>query len=981
MSGTLRFDVLGPLRVWRDGVELAAGPVQQRVMLAVLLLHANRPVSREKLIDAVWGTVAPRRAVNLLQRHAAGLRRVLEPGRAARAPSRLLTWTEAGYLLTVPAGGLDWEVLTEQMERGRSARAAGDLPAAAEALHAALKLWRGRLCEGLAGPLLDAERDRLEEHRLGVLEERIEVDLALGADADLVGELRRLVAAHPLRERLHGLLMRALHRSGRQAEALQAYQEARRLLAEELGIEPGKELRRVHEQILAADAALDPPTASLPVTADPARRDGSHRHVARPQTRGNLPTELTSFVGRERELEGVRDLLAANRLVTLTGVGGVGKTRLGRRAALNLRPAFRDGVWLVELAGLSDPGLVAHAVADALDIHDQTGRAPLASLIRHLRERQVLLVLDDCEHLLHACAVLVGALLRATTNLRVIVTSRQPLAIDGERILPVAPLRVLPDAARGREEPVRTEADEDAAAVTLFVHRARAAVPCGFPMSPETRATVTRICQRLDGIPLAIELAAGRLRTLSPEQLLARLDDRFRVLTTARPTALPRHQTLQATVCWSFHLCTDNERLLWIRLSTFTDTFDLEAAEAVCAGADLPVKEVLDLLDGLVDKSVLIREKSAGGIRFRLLESLREYGRKQISDAGLRTALRRRHRDQYLALAEQGESEWFGSGQAAWADRLRLEHANFREALSFSFATPGEGLAGVRLAAALYSFWVACGYVEEAQRWLDRALGLACEPSRERAKALWVMSRIAYLRGDIAESVARSAECRELAPRLGDEVALAHGTHMAGTAALLRDEPRHAQLLLEEALEHYASLGDMNSMVIMAQAQLAMASVFLGDADRAVELCRKARSICDAHEEKWTLTYALYVQAFAEGTGGDRAVAARHARECLRMKRGFRDRLGMAMIVDLLGWIAAADGRSYRAAVLLGAAEEEWNTIGVPWFGSAYWRAPHDEAKLRARESLGPEAFETALLRGARFPPERVVAFALEERG
>jgi predicted ATPase/DNA-binding SARP family transcriptional activator len=981
MSGTLRFNVLGPLRVWRDGVELAAGPVQQRVMLAVLLLHANRPVSREKLIDAVWGTVAPGRAVNLLQRHAAGLRRVLEPGRAARAPSRLLTWTEAGYLLTVPAGGLDWEVLTEQMERGRSARAAGDLPAAAEALHAALKLWRGRLCEGLAGPLLDAERDRLEEHRLGVLEERIEVDLALGADADLVGELRRLIDAHPLRERLHGLLMRSLHRSGRQAEALQAYREARRLLAEELGIEPGTELRRVHEQILAADAALDPPVHSHPATTVPARRDGSHLHGVEPQAAGNLPTELTSFVGRQDELDGVRDLLAANRLVTLTGVGGVGKTRLGRRAALNLRPAFRDGVWLVELAGLSDPGLVAHAVAAALDLHDQTGRAPLASLIRHLRERQVLLVLDDCEHLLNACAVLVGTLLRAATNLRVIVTSRQPLAIDGERIFPVAPLRVLPDAARAHEEPVRSEADEDAAAVTLFAHRARAAVPCGFPMPPETKETVTRICQRLDGIPLAIELAAGRLRTLSPEQLLARLDDRFRVLTAARPNALPRHQTLQATVCWSFHLCTDNERLLWVRLSTFTGTFDLEAAEAVCAGADLPTKEVLDLLDGLVDKSVLIRERSQGGIRFRLLETLREYGRKQISDAGLRTALRRRHRDHYLALAEQGESEWFGSRQADWADRLRWEHANFREALGFSFSTPGEGLAGARLAAALYSFWVACGYVEEAQRWLDRALCLACEPSPERAKALWVVSRIAYLRGDTAESAARSAECRELARRLGDEGARAHGTHMAGTAALLRDEPRHAQLLLEEALEHYASLGDTNSMVILAQTQLAMASIFLGEPDRAVELCRKARSICDAHDEKWTLTYALYVQAFAEGASGDRAVAARHARACLRMKRDFRDRLGIAMIVDLLGWIAAADGQSYRAAVLLGAAEEEWNTVGVPWFGSAYWRAPHDEGERRAREALGHEAFETALLQGARFPPGSIIAFALGECG
>ncbi|MFF0745954.1 BTAD domain-containing putative transcriptional regulator [Streptomyces sp. NPDC004111] len=981
MSGKLRFDLLGPLRVWRDGEELDAGPVQQRVMLAVLLLNANRPVSRGKLIEAVWGAAAPGRAVNLLQRHAAGLRRVLEPGRPARAPSRLLNWTEAGYVLTVPPGGLDREVLTGQMERGRSARAAGDLRAAAEALHTALRMWRGRLCEGLASPLLDAERDRLEEHRLGVLEERIEVDLALGADTDLVGELRRLIAAHPLRERPHALLMRALHRSGRQAEALQAYRDAHRLLTEELGIEPGAELRRVHEQILAADTALDPPAPTPEVPAVLPPPEDRPEQGAAPRARGNLPTELTSFVGRQRELDGVRDLLAASRLVTLTGVGGVGKTRLGLRAALNHRPDFRDGVWLVELAGLSDPGLVAHAVAEALDVHVQTGGTPLASLVRHLRDREVLLVLDDCEHVLHACAVLVDALLKAATRLRVLATSRQPLAIDGEHFLPVAPLRVLPEAARGREDSAGTGAapDEESAAVTLFAHRARAAVPCGFAMSPEIRATVTRICQRLDGIPLAIELAAGRLRTLSPEQLLARLDDRFRVLASARPTALPRHQTLQATVCWSFHLCTDDERLLWVRLSTFTDSFDLEAAEAVCAGDDLPTGEILDLVDGLVDKSVLIRERSAGGIRFRLLETLREYGRRQIRDGDRRIALRRRHRDHYLALAEQGEREWFGSGQAVWADRLRSEHANFREALGFSFATAGEGPAGARLAAALYFYWIACGYVEEAQRWLDRALRLTREPSGERAKALWVMSRIAYLRGDLAASVTRSAECREVAGRLGDDAAMAHGTHMAGAAALLRDEPGHARLLLEEALDHYSALGATDSMVIMAQAQLAMASVFLGEPDRAVELCRKARSTCAAHDERWTLSYVLYVQAFAESADGDRAVAARHARECLRMKRDFRDRLGAAMTVDLLGWIAAADGTDRRAALLLGAAAEQWTTIGVPWFGSAYWRAPHDEGVRRARESLGRTACDTALRQGAQLPSERAVAYALEE--
>ncbi|MEU6389109.1 BTAD domain-containing putative transcriptional regulator [Streptomyces sp. NPDC046939] len=984
-SAMLRFEVLGPLRVRRDGLELDAGPVQQRVMLAVLLLSANRPVSRERLIDAIWGEAAPGRAVNLLQRHAAGLRRVLEPERKARTPSQTLTWTEAGYLLRVAPGGLDLDTFTAQVDEGRSARIAGDLPAAAEALHAALRLWRGRLCEGLAGPLLSAERDRLEEDRLGVVEERIEADLALGADTGPVAELRRLIDAHPLRERPYGLLMRALHRSGRQAAALQVYQEARRLLADELGIEPGAELRRVHEQILTADAALSPPAPARTEAAQPVRNDDDGPSVGvaattGPSTADNLPAELTSFVDRQRELSEIRELVPATRLVTLTGAGGVGKTRLALRAAQDLRPGFPDGVWLVELAGLSDPGLIAHTVATALGIQDQSGRTPLSALIRHLRNRRVLLVLDNCEHLLSTCSPLVDHLLRAAEGLRVIATSRQPLAIDGERIFAVRPLGVPPDAARPRAPGAgrAPASEEDGSAVTLFTHRARAAVPCGFSLSPENQEIVVRICRRLDGIPLAIELAAGRLRALSPAQLLARLDDRFRVLSTARPTALPRHQTLQATVDWSFHLCTEQERLLWARLSTFTDTFDLETAEAVCALDDLPAEEVLDLVDGLVDKSVLIREESPGGVRFRLLETLREYGRQRLSDSGLRTALRRRHRDWYLALAEQGEAEWFGPKQADWAARMRLEHANLREALTFCLTTPGEARAGLRLAAALYFFWVGCGHVEEAQHWLGRALALDREPSRERAKALWVLARIAYLRGDMPGSTARSQECCRLARTLGDDAALAYGTHMAGAAALLGDDPQRARDLLEDALRRYVALGELNSVVIMAQVQLAMAGVALGTPDRAVRLCSRARAICDVHDETWTLAYVLYVQAFAEWARGDRGAATRHARESLRLKRDFRDSLGIAMAVDLLGWIAAAEGPSRRAAVLLGAAEEEWNTIGLPWFGSTLWRDPHEEGERLARQALGHEACEEALRTGACLTPDEVVALALE---
>ncbi|WP_320773113.1 AfsR/SARP family transcriptional regulator [Streptomyces sp. CRN 30] len=503
--GTLRFEVLGPLRVWRNGAELNTGPVQQRVVLAVLLLHANRPLSRDRLIDAVWGTTPPGRAVNLVQRHAAALRRVLEPDRPARAPSRLLTWTEAGYVLTVPAGRLDLETFTAQAERGRAAQAAGDLPAAAEGLHEALGLWRGPLCEGLAGPMLQDERDRLAEHRLDVLEDRIETDLALGRHSGVVTELAGLVREHPLRERLRAQWMLALYRSGRQAEALAAYRRGRALLAEELGIEPGPELQGLQRAVLHADPALTPPVTQ--------RRPGPVPCL--------LPGDVAAFTGRDRQLAWLDRLALPHAASTAAAVGlvsgtaGVGKTALAVHWAHRARPAFPDGQLYVNLRGYDpeQPMTAGEALARLLAALGLGGRdIPLdvadrsARYRSELAGRRMLVVLDNA-----ATAEQVRPLLPGSPTCRTLVTSRDTLpglvALHGAHRLE---LTLFPDR------------DAHTLLHQLIGARVRA--------EPEAATTLAELCRRLPlALRLTAELVAARPHH-SLAALVAELADRQRRL-------------------------------------------------------------------------------------------------------------------------------------------------------------------------------------------------------------------------------------------------------------------------------------------------------------------------------------------------------------------------------------------------------------------------------------------------------------------
>ncbi|GAA2092721.1 hypothetical protein GCM10009759_18630 [Kitasatospora saccharophila] len=692
---------------------------------------------------------------------------------------------------------------------------------------------------------------------------------------------------------------------------------------------------------------------------------------AAPRNRGRLPAETTSFVGRAAELDALAALVGRARLVTVTGPGGVGKSRLALRAAARLADGFPDGAHLAEVAPVQDPLLLGHAVLEALRLTDHTARPPLDVLVEQLADREALLVLDGCEHLVDACAELVDALLRAAPGLRVLATSRQSLRTAGEHLLPLAPLPYRPSGGRAEAE-----------AVLLFADRAAAVLP-GFRLEPGNRDGVALLCRRLDGIPLALELAAGRLRALSVEQLTARLEDRFRLLTGGDRTAPARHHTLRTAIGWSHELCTMKERLLWARLSVFAGGFDLDSAEYVCAGHGLDADEVLELVESLVDKSVLERLDGDGTARFRMLDTLREYGAHWLRAGGDRPRLLRRHRDWYLGVASWGEVEWFGPRQAETAERTRLAHANLRAALEFSLAEPGEEQPALVLAGTLWYFWVGTGHLGEGRHWLDRALALAPEPTDARAKALWVTGYLATLQGDLHRARPVLEECRRQALETGDDRALAYAVHRQGCAALIGDEPARAAELFEEALWHYDALGELNSNVLMAMFELALAHLFQGDEENGLAWMERVRETCEEHGEQWAYGYCLYAMAFARRQGGDLRLARSLARESMRLNHLFRDLLGIVLAMDLLALLATEgpDADLSEARVLQGAAHRLWRAVGTPFFGSRSFNGPHLEGERRARDGLTEQEYEAAFRLGSRLDLDTAVGRALGDGG
>ncbi|WP_214317477.1 LuxR C-terminal-related transcriptional regulator [Nonomuraea sediminis] len=686
-----------------------------------------------------------------------------------------------------------------------------------------------------------------------------------------------------------------------------------------------------------------------------------------------LPAEVTSFVGRRHEVAEVKRRLSMSRAVTLTGAGGVGKTRLALHVALEVARDFRGGVWFVELAAVENPDVLPQILIEALEIRDHSRSSPVDVLAEYLRDRRALIILDNCEHLVHECAVLAETLLRRAPELRILSTSREALSFAGEQTLAV-PTLPLPDLD-GANVPAEELAQGDA--VCLFAERARAVLPT-FAITEDNKNVVVGICRRLDGLPLGIELAAVRLRALSVHQLYERLDDRFRLLTAGSRAVLPRHQTLRALIDWSHALCSEKEQLMWARVSVFAGGLDLEGAEAVCSFGGIEREEVIELVSGLVDKSVLIREEHGSRARYRMLEIIRQYGLERLADSGEAAQVQQRHRDYYKALAAEGREQLFGPSQVAWFARLQLEHANLHVALERFFDTPSDAAAGLDMVADLLYHWISGFYLRDGRLWLDRGLAATPEPSEVRARALWANAWLTIIQADTASATRMLEESRSIGEKLGLSPVLAYVALFCGMIAMYGGDSDAAIAHYQEALERHRANDDPVGTAL-ALIRLSMAHSFRGDSPTAVALGEECLAVCDAHEEGWHKAYMMMALGLEVWRQGDTERATKLETQSLTFNRALDDPLGVGVNLEVLAWIAATDKQYRRAAELLGILETIWHAIGAPLSGYGHLARYHDECVAMTVKALGDAAFAAAFKRGARLSYGDALAYALQE--
>ncbi|HEX4818384.1 MAG TPA: BTAD domain-containing putative transcriptional regulator [Nonomuraea sp.] len=932
----------------RGGLPLAVPAAKLRTVLAALLVNVNDVVTVDTLIDRVWGESPPDGARNTLQNYVLRLRRLLGSG-----PGCPLVTRPYGYAIEIDLDAFDLHRFDVLVRRARAAATADESDRAATLLREALRLWRGEALADISSDLLRREVvPALNERRLDALELRIEADLELGLHQSLLPELRALIEAHPLRERFWAQRMLALYRSGRQSEALHCYHTIRGMLSAELGVDPAAELTELHRRLLAGDIA--PACAS------------------RPRLRGNLPAEVTTFVGRKRHLAEVGRLLVGTRLVTLTGVGGVGKTRLALRAGAELSDRFPDGVWLADLAALSEPRLLDRLVAQALELRDHSMRCPAEVLAEFLRTKRLLLILDNCEHVVAAVAALVDVLLKACPELRVLTTSRHRLGLACEHVLPVPTLALPPSADGEASRPVT-----DYEAVELLAARAAAAAP-GFAVTPDNEERVAQLCRRLDGIPLAIELAAVRLGTLSVDEILERFGDRFSLLAATTATTPRYHQTLKDVIDWSYGLCTEPERLLWERLSVFAGGFDVTAAEAVCSGSGIARDDVVHLLAALVHKSVLLARAHGRRTHYRLLETLRQYGRQRLAAAGMEGPLRHRHRDHYQRLAAEAAESWCGDREIEWLSALRRDLPNFREALRFSLATPDQAVHGLDIAVNLTRtrIWFFAKSIGEGRLWLERAHdAVPAHTPSHRAVAAALLGWSALIVGDHATAdIYMPAVERHAA----DPVVSASMMYVRGAYAMLAQGHPHAIALLAQAragLQRAGRHGDAH----MATMLWAMSCAFFGDGALARTATGEYLAEAEARCAGWAYTWALWTLGLVELLHGDPGRAAPLFREALRRQYDIDDCWGPVWAVEALAWSASAAGRHRQAALLLGIAHRLRRLVGVSLTALRPHHDLHTATERRTRAVLGEPAYTATFAYGSRI--KNIHRFVLEEAG
>jgi predicted ATPase/DNA-binding CsgD family transcriptional regulator len=718
-----------------------------------------------------------------------------------------------------------------------------------------------------------------------------------------------------------------------------------------------------------------------------------------------LPAETSEFVGRAAELRHIDALLRDTRLVTLTGPGGVGKTRVALRAAAAAAPRYRDGACMVELSALRDPALLPHTIARKLDLSEHSRDSQRAALLAHLSHRHLLLILDTCEHLIDACAELAQEILVHAPSVTVLAASREPLDVDGETTFPVRPLPVtgvdgngeeppsfgMTDSARGGEPAGGAGTPAGGDAVELFARRAAAAVP-GFAVTPENLADVITVCRRLDGIPLAIELAAVRLRTLPLPELAARLGHRLPLLTGNDEASDGRHRTLRDAIGWSYDLCTDAERTLWARLSVFAGAFSVAAAQEVCAGAGLDVDDIFQTIIRLVDKSVLVGAEppAAGGddgqtAWYRMLDTIHEFGADMLGASGEQGVIRTRFIGRYLARARYFAEHLTDADQLARFRELRREHHNLRAALQYTLDAEPDAEAdkrhreGAELAIALYGYWHMSGLLREGRYWLAKVLDLFPGPSQERGWALACRCYLGAMQGTADEAVAEGTESIDIGNALGDQRLTGRGyayLTLALAIAARYEEARSAAVRAERTL---GALADRTGLAIL-DAHWAHLSHLAGDPNATLRYARRGLGRLDGAREWWASAWMYVISAMAlYGQPGMEAETARAATRSLLAKHELGDMVGIAYCLEIHGWLAARAGRAARAAWLLGAADPLWRRAGGRLGGTAVLERVHTEAIAATRAALGDDQFDALFAGGGAAPLDEIAAFAVAE--
>jgi non-specific serine/threonine protein kinase len=900
-------------------------------------------------MDLLWPGSDRGAASNNLRQALHAARRALDPAEGCRYLA-----SQEEHLVLCPSGEL-WVDVEAFEEAATTARRSGN-PAA---YRAALDLYPGELLPA----------DRYEEWAEGRHRELRQLYVALLAElADLhevrgeygaaVETLRRVLAQEPANEEAHAALMRLYALRERPAEARAQYERLREILYREFGAEPGAPTRRLREEIAAEEF-----TSHQTVAAAPAQEQ------APDASKHNLPAPRDNFVGREREILAIKRALAMTRLLTLTGAGGSGKTRLALEVATDLIGAYPDGVWLVELAGLSEGELVPQEVARALRVRERPGRPLTDTLAEALREKEMLLVVDNCEHLVEAVVRLLDALLTSCPRLRMLATSRETLNMEGEAVWRVSSLTV-PDTDRLPSSGELTCYD----AVRLFLDRARLRQP-DFELTSENGGAVAKVCGRLEGMPLAIELATARVGTLGVEEVAEKLQDSLGLLSAGPRTAPPRHRTMRATLEWSYGLLCKPERNLYGRLSVFAGGWTLEAAE--CVGSDgIEENGLLDLLGRLVEKSLVVEATEDGRARYRMLEPVRQHAHEKLEENGEAEALRHRHAEYFLALAEEAEPKLKGAGQEAWLKRLEREHVNLRAALSWALDS-GEAELGLRLAGALGEFWYVRGHYGEGRRWLEAALALGATSSTSaRAKALSQAGYIASGQGDYESSVTFGEESLAIYRSLGFKASSATALYTLAVLAVYRNELERASTLTEEAIALQREISDR---VGVARSLLLLGGVALlrHDYDEAMALQEETLALAQEIKDGFAVALSLGVGALASLGRGDHRQTRVLSEESLKLSQQLGMPYGIANYLHTAACLASAEGQPVRSARLWGAAEALFEEVGrVLSPGELHIYEPYIDA---ARSQLDGAAWEAALTVSRAMSTEEAVEYALSK--